>query len=62
LLLVPDSKFDITDPEFGACLERLQRAGSYDSAIDRRAVGRTQVFDVQGIVREDQSRVNAGAF
>jgi hypothetical protein len=35
LLLVPEGKFDITDPELGACLKRPPRAGMHDVGSPR---------------------------
>src|SRR5216683_5879784 len=56
-LAVPDKKFDVSDPEPGAGLKRPPCAGIHDRAVDRRAVGRSQVLDLQNVRGDDQPRM-----
>src|SRR5215471_10672221 len=57
LLVVANGKFDVADPERGAGLYRPGHAGLHDGTIDRCAVGRPHVRDLQPVLRENQPRV-----
>jgi hypothetical protein len=57
MLIVLHGKFDITDPEPATGLKGPRHAGLHGCAIDRRAVGRSHVLDVQDVVGEEQPRM-----
>ena len=56
-LIVLHGKFDITDPEPATGLKGPRHAGLHGCTIDRRAVGRSHVLDVQDVVGEEQPRM-----
>src|SRR5438552_19103667 len=58
-LELPNAELDIAEAQLGAHLQRRRRAAAQCRTVDRRAVGRAEILDLQRLASEAEARMAA---